>query len=80
MFQWQCKPSVSSDIQSLYRQIYYEALDFIINAIQKRFEQPNYQIYVNLGDILLKTANTENFSEERKVITELYDTDFDADV
>ena len=72
------KPEFHSDIQSHYWQIYYKALDFIISAIQKRFEKADYQIYVSLENLLLKAANKEDFSEEQKVVTEFYDTDFDA--
>ena len=31
--------------KSLYRQIYYEVLDLIVNAIEDRFNQPGYQVY-----------------------------------
>ena len=31
-----------------FRQIYYEAHDFVINVIEKRFEQPNYLTYIAL--------------------------------
>ena len=47
-FTGNAKPECHSGIQSHYRQIYYEALDFVISAIQKRFEKPGYQIYVSL--------------------------------
>ena len=77
-FTGNASPEFHSDIQSHYRQIYYEALDFVISAIQKRFEKPDYQIYVSLENLLLKAANKEDFSEEQKVVTEFYDTDFDA--
>ena len=30
-----------------YRQIYFEALDLIIEAIKSRFDQPGYQVYKN---------------------------------
>ena len=67
-----------SDIPSHYRQMYYEAFEFVINAIQKCFELPNYQIYVSLENLPFKAVNNEDFSEEQKVATYFYDTDFDA--
>ena len=78
MFRWQCKPWVSFRYSESLSQIYYEALDFVISAIQKRFEKPDYQIYVSFENLLLKAANKEEFSEAQKVVTEFYDTDFDA--
>ena len=42
-----------------------EALDFVISAIQKRFEKPGYQICVSLENLLFKAANKEDFSEEQ---------------
>ena len=77
-FTGNASPEFHSDIQRHYRQIYYEALDFLTRAIQKRFEKPDYQIYVNLENLLLKAANKEDFSEEKNLVTAFYDTDFDA--
>ena len=77
-FTGNANPEFHSDIQSHYRQIYYETLDFVTSAIQKRFEKPDYQIYVNLENLLLKAANKEDFSEEQKLVTAFYDTDFDT--
>ena len=37
-----------------YRRIYYEALDLVVQGITDRFQQPGYQIYRNLEDLLLK--------------------------
>lgn len=56
-----------------FQQITYEALDFVINTIQKRFEQANYQAYVTLQNLFRKA--TEDFSKERRPATEGYDTD-----
>ena len=33
------------EVEDLYRQIYYEALDLITNGIQQRFDQPGYEIF-----------------------------------
>ena len=66
-FTGNASPEFHSDIQSHYRQIYYEALDFATNAIQKRFEKPDYQIYVNLENLLLKAANKEIFLRNKNL-------------
>ena len=56
--------------------INYEAHDFVINAIQKRFEQPYDQTYVTL-QITAKSRKNQKwrFFKERKLVTEFYDTD-----
>ena len=40
----------------------YFALDFVTNAIQKSFEQHDYQTCVALKNSLIKVANSEDFS------------------
>ena len=40
-----------------YRQIYYEALDLIVQSIKDRFEQPGYKVYKCLEDLVIKAAN-----------------------
>ena len=47
---------------SYFNQTDSEALDFVINAIQKRFEQSNYQAYAALENLLIKAVNNEDFS------------------
>ena len=39
-----------SSAEDHYRQIYYEALDFVIQAVTDRFDQPGYRVYYNLQD------------------------------
>ena len=70
-FSGNTNPEFDSDIQSHYKHIFYKALDFVKITIQKHFEQPNYQIYVSLENLLLKPANKED-------VTEFYDTNFDV--
>lgn len=45
---------------SCFRQIHYEAVDFVTNAIQKRSEQPNHQTYVAFENLLIKAASNED--------------------
>ena len=35
--------------------LYYEAIDLVIKAITERLDQPGYQIYRNLQDVILNT-------------------------
>ena len=61
-----------------YRWVYYEAIDLITTCINNRFDQPGYKIYRNIEDLLLKAANTENYDEELKFVTQFYSSDFDG--
>ena len=61
-----------------YRQIYYEAIDLITTCINNRFDQPGYKIYRNIEDLLLKTANAEDYEAELKFVTQFYSSDFDG--
>ena len=55
---------------SYFRQICYEALHFVISPIQKRFDQPNYKTYDAFEEVLMKTANNEDFSKGRTLVTD----------
>ena len=55
-----------------YRQIFYEALDLITQAIESRFDQPGYRTYRCLEDLVLKAANKEGYSKELKAVTRVY--------
>ena len=46
---------------SYFSQIYYEAPHFATNATQKHFEQPHYQTYVALENLLIKAENNKDF-------------------
>lgn len=54
-----------------YRQIYYE-VDLIVSCIRNRFDQPGYQVYHNLQELLLKADY-----EEYAFVTKFYGNDFD---
>ena len=71
-------PEYHNDEVSYYRQIYFDALDYIINSIKDRFEQPDYQIYVNLENLLLKAAYEEDFEHEFMQVVTFYKGDFNA--
>ena len=60
-----------------YRQQYYEALDLIVNAIKDRFQQPGYEAYRNLEDLLLKAVKQEDYEECFSFVTTLYKDDID---
>ena len=47
-----------------YRQIYFEAVDLIVQSITKRFNQPGYKVYLQLENLLIKAAKKENYDSE----------------
>ena len=52
-----------ADPKALYRQGYYEVIDFIIVTIQKRFHQPRYKKYQQLETLLIKAMKQEKLEE-----------------
>ncbi len=64
----------------MFRQHYYEALDLIIACIVNRFQQPGYEIYKNLEQLLLKTAEEEDASTEFQFVCQFYKDDLEPEV
>ena len=63
-------------VKDLYRQQYYEILDFTISAINDHFNQPGYHILVSLENLLMKAARREDYQEDMKVVLDTYSDDF----
>ena len=53
-----------SSSEEYFKVHYYEALDLVVNFIQQRFNQPGYEIYCSLQDLLIKAAHCEEFTAE----------------
>lgn len=66
-------PATSEDC---YRQIYFEAIDLIVNCINDRFDQPG--IYQNLQNLLLQAVNSKEYEFSLFFITDFYASDFDS--
>ena len=58
-----------------YRRIYYEALDLVVQGITDRFQQPGYQIYRNLEDLLLKVCRAQDYEAELDAVCNFYSKD-----
>ena len=54
------------------RQIYFEVLDLLINAIKNRFEQEDYKRYIILENLLLKCAKNESYADELETVFNNY--------
>ena len=61
-----------SNPKDYYRQIYYEALDLIVQSIKDRFEQSGYKVYKCLEDLVIKAANKLDFSEQLASVIDTY--------
>ena len=58
--------------KSHYRQVHYEALDLLVQAIDDRCNQSGYRTYYCLEALMLKAVEKENFSEELKAVIEVH--------
>ena len=68
------------DVDTRYRQIFYEALDLITFAIESRFQQPGYKVYCHLEDVLVKAANKDNYEEDlTSSLSGFYKKDFNQE-
>ena len=61
--------------EDYYRQVYYEALDLVIEAITARFNQPGYQIYRNVQDLILNTCKGSPIDQELEFVVNFYQDD-----
>ena len=59
----------------MYRQLYYEALDLIVQAIKECFYQPEHRIHQSLENFLLKAAREEDFEEDLNFSCSIYGSD-----
>ena len=50
------EPFFHDSCVDMYRNIYFQAYDFTTNAIERRFNQPDFQMYIVMKDILLESV------------------------
>ena len=70
------EPFFFNDVKLYYRSIYFQCLDAAMSAIKDRFHQPDYSMYSNLEQVLIKACSKENYSHELKEITGFFHADF----
>jgi len=72
------EPSHPQSPKDLYRRFYFEALDLVISAINSRFDQPGYQTYKNLQELLLQAAHGQDYHKEFEYVVDFYGSDFES--
>ena len=65
---------------SFYKQKYFEALDLMINCIERRFDQPGYHIFQSMESLLIKACMQDDFESELKDVYETYQDDLDKEL
>ena len=63
-----------------YRPHYFEAIDLAVNCIQNRFQQPGYQVYQNLEQLLLKASKGLDIKLEFDFVTSFYGKDLQPEL
>ena len=67
--------------KDMYRRIYYEALDLLVQTIQARFDQPGYNMYGCIEALLLKARfHKRDYSEDVKQVLEVYSTNLEVNL
>ena len=56
---------------------YYKCIDILVNVIELRFNQPDYQIYLQMQEILLKAIPGQHhcYDDEINTLAENYSDD-----
>ena len=59
----------------MYQQVYFEALDLLVQAIADWFDQPGYRMYCCLQDLLFKAIQKQDYTEQLKEVVEVFSSD-----
>ncbi|XP_028412554.1 uncharacterized protein LOC114535447 [Dendronephthya gigantea] len=70
-------PSFPTTSQDYYKQIYFECINFMINAIEQRFGQPSFSVYEKMESFLLKVLYDQDYSTELQFLEVNYNDDLD---
>ena len=63
--------------KEFFRNIHFEVYDQTVSGIKGKFNQPDYSIYVNLQELILRAFNKGDFSKELQAVTDFCDSDFE---
>ena len=67
-------------VEDDYRKKYYAVLETVVSCIKERFEQPDYEIYSSLEQLLVKAAMAKSYDEEFVTVTTFYRNDINSDL
>ena len=62
----------------LYRPMYFDCVDHIVNCIHMRFYQPGYGVLMRLENLLLNAAKDQPYDEDLTFVLQHYGSDFNA--
>ena len=62
-----------------YRKVYFACIDHLVNSIETRFNQPDYQIYLQVQELLSKSFHGESCNGEIAGLSQIYGNDIDFD-
>ena len=62
--------------QVMYRIIYFEASDNVINGIKERFHQPDFEIYKHIQNIFVHAVNQKCYEDSLSIPKEMYERNF----
>ena len=59
--------------KEMYRVIYFEAYDNVINGIKEHFHQPDFEIYKHIQDIFVNAVNQKCYKASLSILKEMYE-------
>ena len=62
-----------------FKQIYFEALDAIVNAINDRFDQPAFELFSQVEQLFLKPVKKQDVTDELKMVEKHFKNDYDEE-
>lgn len=65
-------------INAQYKKIYFEAIDNLVEALKDRFQQPSYQIFSAVEELLIKSVKGLSADEQFQIVTDTYENDLSA--
>ena len=62
-----------------FKQIYFEALDAIVNTINDRFDQPAFELFSQVEQLFLKSVKKQDVTDELKMVEKHFKNDYDEE-
>lgn len=63
--------------EEYYRRKYFEAFDLVTTCIKDRFDQKDFEMYATCEQLLVKSANKQDYVAELETVINFYKDDFD---